>query len=61
MKLEGLDPEHPSRFCVLTVAEVVALPDFDSKSPYIFRQGSHIDQFHSKLFEVRNEHENWKM
>nr|XP_013810402.1 PREDICTED: lethal(3)malignant brain tumor-like protein 4 [Apteryx mantelli mantelli] len=22
MKLEGLDPEHPSRFCVLTVAEV---------------------------------------
>ncbi|NXD14967.1 LMBL3 protein, partial [Nothocercus nigrocapillus] len=23
MKLEGLDPEHPSRFCVLTVAEVV--------------------------------------
>lgn len=33
MKLEGLDPEHPSRFCVLTVAEVVALPIFDSKSP----------------------------
>uniref|UniRef100_A0A8C5UG48 SAM domain-containing protein n=1 Tax=Malurus cyaneus samueli TaxID=2593467 RepID=A0A8C5UG48_9PASS len=23
MKLEGVDPEHPSRFCVLTVAEVV--------------------------------------
>ncbi|XP_032565653.1 lethal(3)malignant brain tumor-like protein 4 isoform X3 [Chiroxiphia lanceolata] len=22
MKLEGLDPEHPSRFCVLTVAEI---------------------------------------
>ncbi|KAM6045289.1 lethal(3)malignant brain tumor-like protein 4 isoform 2-T2 [Chlamydotis macqueenii] len=24
MKLEGLDPEHPSQFCVLTVAEVQA-------------------------------------
>ncbi|XP_066588878.1 lethal(3)malignant brain tumor-like protein 3 isoform X2 [Prorops nasuta] len=23
MKLEGIDPEHPSRYCVLTVAEVV--------------------------------------
>lgn len=23
MKLEGIDPEHPSRYCVLTIAEVV--------------------------------------
>lgn len=23
MKLEGIDPEHPSRYCVLTVVEVV--------------------------------------
>lgn len=23
MKLEGIDPEHPSRYCVLTVFEVV--------------------------------------
>lgn len=26
MKLEGLDPCHPSLFCVLTVAEVKVLP-----------------------------------
>lgn len=37
MKLEGLDPEHPSRFCVLTVAEVGDIPIFDSKNPvYIY-------------------------
>lgn len=23
MKLEGIDPEHPSRYCVLTIVEVV--------------------------------------
>lgn len=26
MKLEGIDPLHPSMFCVLTVAEVTAQP-----------------------------------
>jgi len=23
MKLEGIDPDHPSRYCVLTIVEVV--------------------------------------
>lgn len=39
MKLEGIDPNHPSHFCVLTVAEVVGnYPLFFSsqKSTFIF-------------------------
>lgn len=37
MKLEGLDPKHPSQFCVLTVAEVAAFPVFGYKSPEFFQ------------------------
>lgn len=30
MKLEGIDPNHPSQYCVLTVAEVVGEFEFIS-------------------------------